>query len=79
MKGSLLSGKKAGTFLLNNMVPIMFIVIGGIGIVFSGFSGTAIMNEMMIKTLENSIRITTLLPAPYLSLVYYISLDFSIE
>ena len=49
MKGNLLSGKKAGTFLLNNMVPIMFIVIGGIGIVFSGFSGTAIMNEMMTR------------------------------
>ena len=61
MKGNLLSGKKAGTFLLNNMVPIMFIVIGGIGIVFSGFSGTAIMNEMMTRLSRNSFLVISLL------------------
>ena len=61
MKGSLLSGQKAGTFLLNNMVPIMFIVIGGIGIVFSGFSGTAIMNEMMTRLSRNSFLVISLL------------------
>ena len=61
MKGNLLSGKKGGTFLLNNMVPIMFIVIGGIGIVFSGFSGTAIMNEMMTRLSRNSFLVISLL------------------
>ena len=56
-----MSGKKAGTFLVNNMVPIMFIVIGGIGIVFSGFSGTAIMNEMMTRLSRNSFLVISLL------------------
>ena len=61
MKGNFLSKKNAGTFLLNNMVPIMFIVIGGIGIVFSGFSGNAIMNEMMTRLSRNSFLVISLL------------------
>ena len=39
----------------------MFIVIGGIGIVFSGFSGTAIMNEMMTRLSRNSFLVISLL------------------
>ncbi|MCI7607023.1 MAG: ABC transporter permease [Spirochaetales bacterium] len=61
MKGNILSQKKVGTFLLNNIVPIMFIVIGGIGIYFSGFSGTAIMNEMMTRLSRNSFLVISLL------------------
>ncbi len=61
MKGNILSQKKVGTFLLNNIVPIMFIVIGGIGIFFSGFSGTAIMNEMMTRLSRNSFLVISLL------------------
>ena len=61
MDGKLLTGKKAGSFLLNNIVPIMFIVIGIIGIVFSGFSGTAIANEMMTRLSRNSFLVISLL------------------
>ena len=61
MDGKLLTGKKAGSFLLNNIVPIMFIVIGVIGIVFSGFSGTAIANEMMTRLSRNSFLVISLL------------------
>ena len=61
MDGKLLTGKKAGSFLLNNLVPIMFIVIGIIGIVFSGFSGTAIANEMMTRLSRNSFLVISLL------------------
>ena len=61
MDGKLLTGKKTGTFLLNNIVPIMFIVIGIIGIVFSGFSGTAIANEMMTRLSRNSFLVISLL------------------
>ena len=61
MGGKLLTGKKTGTFLLNNIVPIMFIVIGVIGIVFSGFSGTAIANEMMTRLSRNSFLVISLL------------------
>ena len=61
MGGKLLTGKKTGTFLLNNIVPIMFIVIGIIGIVFSGFSGTAIANEMMTRLSRNSFLVISLL------------------
>ena len=61
MDGKLLTGKKAGSFLLNHIVPIMFIVIGVIGIVFSGFSGTAIANEMMTRLSRNSFLVISLL------------------
>ena len=39
----------------------MFIVIGVIGIVFSGFSGTAIANEMMTRLSRNSFLVISLL------------------
>ena len=39
----------------------MFIVIGIIGIVFSGFSGTAIANEMMTRLSRNSFLVISLL------------------
>ena len=61
MGGKLLTGKKTGAFRLNNIVPIMFIVIGIIGIVFSGFSGTAIANEMMTRLSRNSFLVISLL------------------
>ena len=41
MDGKLLTGKKAGSFLLNNIVPIMFIVIGIVGMIGMGVNYSA--------------------------------------
>ena len=55
MKGNLLSGKKAGTFLLNNMVPIVFIVIGGIAISFD-LDVLKIYEDLSIKSIETGVK-----------------------
>ena len=49
------------SFLLDNLVPIIFIVIGIFGIMFSGFSATAIANEMMTRLARNSFLVISLL------------------
>ena len=49
------------SFVLDNLVPIIFIVIGIFGIMFSGFSATAIANEMMTRLARNSFLVISLL------------------
>ena len=49
------------TFVLDNLVPIIFIVIGIFGIIYSGFSATAIANEMMTRLARNSFLVISLL------------------
>lgn len=49
------------TFVQDNLVPIIFIVIGIIGIIYSGFSFTAIANEMMTRLARNSFLVISLL------------------
>lgn len=48
-------------FLFNNIVPIMFIIIGIFGIIFSGFTPTAIINEMLTRLARNSFLVVSLL------------------
>lgn len=47
--------------LIKNIVPIMFIIIGIIGIIFSGFTGTAIVNELLSRLARNSFLVISLL------------------
>ena len=49
------------TFVLDNLVPIIFIIIGIFGIIYSGFSATAIANEMMTRLARNSFLVISLL------------------
>ena len=49
------------SFVLDNLVPIIFIVIGIFGIMFSGFSATAIANEMMTRLARNIFLVISLL------------------
>ena len=49
------------SFVLDNLVPIIFIVIGIFGIIYSGFSATAIANEMMTRLARNSFLVISLL------------------
>ena len=48
-------------FLLGNLVPIMFVFIGIIGIAYSGFSFTSIANEMLTRLARNSFLVVSLL------------------
>lgn len=55
------SGEKIKKFVLDNLVPIMFIIIGIVGIIYSGFSAKAIINEMMTRLSRNSFLVISLL------------------
>lgn len=48
-------------FILSNLVPIMFIIIGIVGIIYSGFSFTSIANEMCTRLARNSFLVISLL------------------
>ena len=61
MNSSLKKNVSIKTFVLDNLVPIIFIVIGVIGIIYSGFSFTAIANEMMTRLSRNSFLVISLL------------------
>lgn len=47
--------------LLKNIVPLMFIVIGIFGIIYSGFTAGAIVNEMLTRIARNSFLVISLL------------------
>lgn len=47
--------------LLKNIVPLMFIVIGILGIIYSGFTAGAIVNEMLTRIARNSFLVISLL------------------
>ena len=48
-------------FFLGNLVPIMFVLIGVLGIAYSGFSFTSIANEMLTRLARNSFLVVSLL------------------
>ena len=60
-KNSVSFGKKLGTFLSNNSVPIMFILICAICIPISGFSITYLLNEIITRMSRNVFLILCLL------------------
>ena len=61
LKQPQISKKSLKEGLIKNIVPIMFIVIGIFGIVYSGFTGTAIVNEMLTRIARNSFLVISLL------------------
>ena len=48
-------------FLRANAVPVMFVVIGAIGIAYSGFTFSSIANEMLTRLARNSFLVVSLL------------------
>lgn len=59
LKKPTLNGTKE--LLIKNIVPIMFIVIGIIGVYFSKFSAATIVNEMLTRLARNSFLVISLL------------------
>ncbi len=55
------AGKKAFTFLRNNTVPLMFIVICAVCIPISGFSAPYLINEIVTRLGRNAFLILSLL------------------
>jgi len=62
MEQNMTFGKRAGSFLLNNVVTLVFIVFAIVGYIFSGdFTPSSFMNELAVRFFRNALLIISLI------------------